>query len=295
MQLTDGLPARVLMLGGKGLLGTAMVPALEQAGVEVAAPGSAELDIRDLDALRARIAEVRPALLFNSAAQASVDQAEKDPDPAFEINAIGAHNAALAAAGANIPLLHVSTDYVFDGKDRRTPYREHEPTGVPPNQYGRSKLQGELLVRSSWPRHFIVRVAALFGPGRRDFVDWVLEEATPDRPLTIVADRVVTPTWTEELARQLIALMATPYYGTYHATSPGPTSWYDLARTALELSGADPAGVVPVPSARLPTPPHRAPFTALENHLLRLRGLERMRPWKDALRLYLARSKASRD
>jgi dTDP-4-dehydrorhamnose reductase len=288
MRLNDKLPGRVLMLGGGGLLGTAMIPALEGAGVEVLAPPSGELDVRDLGALRARVAGTRPDLIFNTAAEASVDRAEKDPDHAFQVNGLGAHNAALAAAEAEVPLVHISTDYVFSGVGRRAPYQEHDPTGVPPNHYGRSKLQGELLVRATWPRHFIVRVAALFGPGRRDFVDWVLADASPDKPLTIVADRFVTPTWTEDLARQLLALIETPYFGTYHATGHGPASWFELARSALELSGRDPAGVVAVPDTELPTPPRRAAYTCLDNHLLRMRGLDRMLPWRDALRRHLS-------
>jgi dTDP-4-dehydrorhamnose reductase len=291
MRLNDGKPKRVLLLGGSGLLGTAIIPALQGAGIEVLAPTSGELDIRDLEALRSRVADARPDLLFNTAAEASVDRAEKDPDRAYRINALGAHNAALAAAEADIPLTHISTDYVFSGVSRRTPYQEHVPTGVPPNHYGRSKLQGELLVRATWPRHFIVRVAALFGPGRRDFVDWVLESASPEKPLTIVCDRFVTPTWTEDLARQLLVLIGTPFFGTYHATGHGPASWFELARSALELRGEDPAGVVAVPDTDLPTPPHRAPYTCLENHLLRLRGLDRMLPWREALQRYLGGAK----
>jgi len=276
-------PGRALMLGAGGLLGGVLAPALRGAGVLVDGPGSDELDIRDLDPLRRRVSDGKPDLLLNLAAESSVDQAEQDPQRAFEVNAIGAHNAALAAAEAGIPLVHVSTDYVFDGA-RRSPYQEFHPTGVPPNHYGRSKMQAELLVRHCWPRHFIVRVAALFGEGgRRDFVDWVLAEADPARPLTIVADRFVSPTWIVDLAGQLLALIQTSLFGTYHATGHGVTSWFELARSTLELSGKDPAGVVAVTDQELGSPVRRAPYTALDNHLLRLRGLDTMLHWRDAL------------
>ncbi len=285
-------PRRVLLLGGSGLLGSALAPALRAAGVEVVAPRHAELDLRDLDALRARARDARPELIINSAAQAHVDEAERDPDTAFAINAAGAQNAALAALEADVPLLHVSTDYVFDGS-RREPYCEHHPTGTPPNLYGQSKLAGELLVRALCPRHYIVRVAALFGPGRAGFVDWVLEKADPTAPLRIVADRFASPTWTVDLAAQLLVLLRTPCYGTYHAAGGGPTSWYELARTALLLAGRDPAGIVAIADYQLAAPARRAPFTALANHLLRIRGLDRMMTWRDGLARFIESRRAA--
>lgn len=282
---------RVLLLGARGHLGCALADAFGEAGITVLAPASDEVDIRELDQIRACVADCEPDLLFNTAAQAKVDLAEQDPDHAFQVNALGAQNAALAAAEADIPVVHISSDYVFDGR-RNQPYCEYHSTGLPPNLYGQSKLQGEVLVRHTWARHFIVRVAALFGKSNRtDFVDWVLQNASPDKPLTIVNDRYVTPTWTRDAARQLLLLIQTPYYGTYHATGHGPTTWFKLARTALELAGKDPAGVVPIPDEQLVSPARRAPFTGLANHLLRLRGLDTMLPWREALAEHLRASK----
>lgn len=284
---TDRLQ-RVLMLGAGGLMGTALRPELERAGIAVDGPPSQELDIRDLDGLHRRVADGRPQMLLNLAALSSVDRAEREPDLAYAINSVGAHNAALAAQEAGIPLLHVSTDYVFDGM-RCTPYREFHGTGEPPNHYGRSKLHAELLVRDTCRRHFIVRVAALFGEGRPDFVDMVLQRATDvDHPLTVVADRFVSPTWTVDLARQVLGLMHTPYFGTYHATGHGVASWFELARSALELSGHDPRAVVAIPDLDLASHVVRAPYTVLDNHLLRLRGLDTMLTWREGLTRHLS-------
>ena len=289
MQLQRPSLRRVLLLGGGGLLGGALAPNLREAGIDVTAPRSKELDIRDFDELRRWVHDGQPDLLFNAAAQSSVDRAESDPDQAYQVNAVGAHNVALAALEADLPLVHISTDYVFDG-NRRTPYRELHATGEPVNEYGRSKLQGELLVRHTTPRHFIVRVAALFGAGgRSDFVDWVLESADPQRPLTIVADRFVTPTWTMDLAWQLLVLIRTPYFGTYHASGHGAASWFELARAAIVLSGKNAAAVVPVTDDQLERKAPRPFFTALDNHLLRLRGLDTMLPWREALARRLSR------
>ena len=261
---------------------------LEEEGIETTAPSSVKCDIRELDHVRRWLERSEADLVVNCAAVSSVDEAERNPDHAFLVNAVGAQNVALAAAEAEVPLVHVSTDYVFDGS-RRTPYQEQHPTGLPPNHYGRSKLLGERLVREAWRAHYIVRVAALFGPGRRSFVTWVLEEADPRRPLPIVDDRFTSPTCTEEASRQILALARTSYFGTYHATCHGVTSWYLMARTALELAGKDPAGVVPVADVDLPAVARRATFTALDNHLLRLRGLDLMSPWEEALGRFVKR------
>lgn len=278
---------RVLLLGGTGLLGQALAAELARAGAAVDAPDSGACDLRDLDALRRRVRAGRPDLVINCAALSHLGTCEADPGRAFSVNAAGAHNAALAAAEGDAALLHVSTDFVFDGTLGR-PLRETDPTGLPPNVYGLSKLDAEQLVRPTLARHYIVRVAALFGPGRGSFVDWVLERATPDAPLTIVCDRIATPTYTPHLARQLVALARTPYCGTYHAAGHGPTTWYHLARTALELAGQDPAGVAPVTAHALAEPVQRAMYTALSNHRLGIRGLDLMRPWQDGLREHVA-------
>ena len=280
-------PGRVLLLGAHGLLGTALGPELRRAGLEVALPPHTALDLRDLTELRATVREMRPDLILNCAAQSRVDQAERDPDTAFAVNTVGAHNAALAALEGGLALLHVSTDYVFDGT-RGEPYREYHPTGVPPNVYGQSKLHGEQLVRDTLPRHYIVRVAALFGAGRPDFVDWILAQANPASPLRIVADRFVSPTWTKPLAQRVVALVATHAYGTYHIAGSGRASWYELARAALEISGRDPDGVIPVADSELQSVARRASSTALDNHLLRSRGLGELPPWRESLAAYLS-------
>jgi dTDP-4-dehydrorhamnose reductase len=228
-------------------------------------------------------------LLINAAAESNVDRAHADPARAFAINAAGAHNVALAARHANIPLIHFSSDYVVDGRQRQ-PYREFDFTGMPPNHYGQSKLQGECFVRETWPWHFIVRIAAVFGPdGRPDFVDWVLESAAANKPLSIVADRTVSPTYTIDLVEQLAQLARTPYFGTYHMTGEGSATWFEFARAALVLAGKDPAGVIPVTDAALESDIVRPPYSVLDNHNLRLRGLNRMRPWDAALADHLRR------
>jgi len=279
-----------LVFGASGLLGYALGPALRMRGVRVTAPRSAEVDITDFGAVAATIDEDRPHLVINLAAESGVDRCEVDPDRAFRVNALGPHNLALACAAADIPLLHVSTDYVFDGRQTR-PYRESDPTGTPPNTYGQAKLLGEVLVRRHARRHYIVRVAALYGAGRQDVVDWLIEGADPKAPLPLIVDCALSPTWTVEVAEQIVAILETPYYGTYHATGDGTCSWYDVARVVLENQGGDPDGIRGVKGADLGRPARRPTYSVLENHHLRLRGIDRMGPWRPALERYLATRK----
>jgi dTDP-4-dehydrorhamnose reductase len=279
-----------LLLGASGLLGSAVASHWKSAGLELHAPSSQLVDIRQFDQVDGAIEGANADLVINCAAESSLEEAARDPDRAYGINVLGPHNIALACARRNIPLAHFSTDYVFDGH-RRQPYREMDATGSPPNLYGKGKQDAELLIRQSTPRHYILRVAALFGPGHRaDFVDWILSKADPTQPLTIVADRRVSPSYTVDIAKQLFRLVSTPFYGTYHASSHGEASWFDLAQEALRLRDKNIAGVRPVADSALKSPVVRPRYTVLDNYNLRLRGLDEMRPWKEALAEYLGAS-----
>ena len=280
---------RVLLLGGYGLLGTALFDELSHHGADVARPCKEACDVRDLAALRRALADHEADLVINSAAFLKVADAEKNPKMNTEVNALGAHNVALAAADADVPLVHISTDFVFDGKTHR-PYTEVDPTGdLPPNRYGRAKLWAEQLVRHCWRKHFIVRVAAIYGPAAPTFVDWAIQNADPQKPLTVVRDRFCSPTSSVELAHQIRVLAETPYFGTYHAAGRGLCTFFELACAAVELSGNDPAGIVPVTDDQLNESVRRAPYTALDNAALRHRGLEVLSPWRQALAAFVRR------
>lgn len=280
-------PPRILVFGGHGLLGSSLIPELQKMQIQIISPLHREIDITEWEALCKYVNDAQPDILINLAALSNVDQCEQKIELAFTVNCVGAHNIALCAAERDIPLLHVSTDYVFDGKLGR-PYCEHDFTGVPPNQYGRSKLEAEQLIRETCRKYFIVRVAALYGHGSRPgFIDWVLQSANSSAPLRIVSDRFVSPTWTFELSQQICLLMQTPFYGTYHAAGQGSASWYEFAKHALMLSGKDPEGIVPILDKDLKSGAIRAPFTALENHMLKLRGLNKMSHWSDALASFI--------
>lgn len=294
----------VLVTGAGGQLGTAMCAVL--AGrYEVVAAAHGACDIADLQAVL-RLAEERvPGAIVNCAAYTDVDGCEDDPDRAFRVNALGARNVAIAARAVGAKLVHVSTDYVFDG-EKKAPYVEWD-AAAPLSVYGRSKLLGEAYVREQHPRHFIVRTAWLYGAGGRNFVTTMLRLVEERDHLRIVADTSGTPTCTEDLARSIAALLDTDCYGTYHCTSQGTCSWYtfavrifacagyriedssDRGTTLLDEGRGRKVFVEPVPSTAYAQRAVRPANAVLDNYLLRVQGLDRMPNWEAALRAHLPR------
>lgn len=273
---------KLLLTGAGGMLARDVMATLADRHQIHPFPEEA-LDITDFAAVRRAVDGLRPDLIVNCAAFTDVDRCETEPGPAFAVNALGPRHLAVAAHGAGAALLHVSTDYVFDGT-ATAPYGEFDPVG-PVTAYGRSKLAGELEVRAHCPRHYIVRSAWLYGAHGRNFVHTMLQLAAQRERLTVVDDQVGNPTWTVELARAIGALMETGAFGTYHASAEGEASWYAFAREILRLKGVA-TPVDPVPSTAFPRPARRPAFSALDKGCLRALGLT-MRPWREALADYL--------
>lgn len=293
---------KLLVTGAAGMLGHALVPKLEGAGHEVVAarhpqdtapmppapPGReravAALDVTDGPALRAAARSAKPDWIVHLAAWTDVDGCEGDADRAYLVNALGARNAALAAAAAGAAVLAVSTDYVFGGA-AATPRREYDPP-APLGVYGRSKLAGEQAVRETHPRHVIVRTSWLYGRGGKNFVDTILARARSGEPLRVVDDQRGSPTWTADLADGLVALLERAEYGTYHVTGSGDCSWHEFASAACEAAGV-PAKVEAINTAELGRPAPRPAYSVLHNGLFEHVTGRRMPHWRDALRRYL--------
>ncbi|MCB9554619.1 MAG: dTDP-4-dehydrorhamnose reductase [Deltaproteobacteria bacterium] len=274
-------------MGASGLLGATLARTFAAQGAELFTPSHQQADVVDLAALDRFVEQAQPDVLINCAAEAHVDIAETDTDRVFRVNALGPQNAAVVAAKHRCELVQISSDYVFDGETDR-PYREYDPTGTPASQYGRSKLLAEQLVREACQRHYILRVAALFGHGRQTFVDWVLAKASPQQPLRIVCDRQISPTWTNDIAEQTVAMLELGVHGTYHCSGDGVTTWYEFASAALALAGKNAAGVVAVPDAELQLGGAPRPrYSALDNYLFKLREIDRVKHWRDGLAHYL--------
>lgn len=274
--------SKLLITGANGQLGQALVQAGPRQGWEVAATDLPDLDITDPQAVWIELFRQRPEVVVNAAAATRVDDLESDPDEALRVNALGPRNLAVACRRLGIKLIHLSTDYVFDGA-KPGPYVEWDKT-APLSVYGRSKLLGEEWVRQQCPDHFIVRTAWLYGVPGPNFVNAILargRDLGPDGELKVVADQRGTPTSALALAPQLLALAATEAFGTYHATCQGETTWYEFAGLILKAAGIM-VRVTPCTTAEFPRPAPRPANSVLENRLLRVAGLDRMPTWQAA-------------
>lgn len=245
------------------------------------------LDITNVDQVLALVQQTKPDVIINCAAHTAVDLCEQQWDSAYKINAIGPRNLSIAASDIDAKLIHVSTDYVFDGNGTR-PYTEFDAPG-PNSAYGKTKLEGEHFVEAFAQKYFILRTAWLYGDGK-NFVKTMLRLSESHDKVTVVDDQVGNPTSATELARMIHFLEPTENYGLFHATCEGSCSWADLAEETFRLAGKD--TVVERVSTeeycrRNPNQAPRPAYSILENYMLRLTSDFRMADWKDALKEYM--------
>jgi dTDP-4-dehydrorhamnose reductase len=270
---------RIFITGATGQLGLALQRVL--ADHELTAPPEAEADITQA-AIVERIAASRPDVVIHAAAYTDVDGAEADPDRAYAVNADGSRRVAQAAAKSGARMIAISTDYVYDGA-KTTPYREDDPV-APLGVYGASKLAGERETLAAKPDAVILRTAWLYGEGK-NFVRTILRVAAERDELRIVSDQVGSPTWAEDLARAVRAVLDVRATGIYHAVNSGSCSWHEFAVTILRSAGLE-RRVIPISTAELARPAKRPARSVLDCAKLAALGI-RMRPWQDALAEYL--------
>ncbi|MBI4240681.1 MAG: dTDP-4-dehydrorhamnose reductase [Candidatus Rokubacteria bacterium] len=283
---------RALVIGANGQLGYDIVRALRgDGGWEVVPLTHAGIEITDPGTVASVLQAHRPDVVINTAAYHAVDRNDQAAE-FFRVNAVGVKILAEATRDAGGILVHFSTDYVFDGSLGRAYHEGDAPNPV--NTYGISKLAGELLIRATTPRHYILRVCGLYGvTGCRakagmNFVEIMLGKASRGEAIRVVTDQVVSPTYTVDVAEVLVRLLPTDRYGTYHAVNPGPCTWYEFARDIFELSGMVGAvQVLPATSAEVYSSVRRPANSALENRALRAAGLPDLRHRREALAAYL--------
>ncbi|MDO9395585.1 MAG: dTDP-4-dehydrorhamnose reductase [Herbiconiux sp.] len=272
---------RYLITGAAGMLGRDLQTAL--AGRDVVALSRSELDITDASAVAAALAGVD--VVFNCAAYTAVDAAETDEETAQLVNAVGPATLAEATAASGAKLFQISTDYVFQG-DATSPYPEDEPRD-PLNAYGRTKAGGEeAVLRLNPAGGYVVRTAWLYGEHGNNFVATMLRLGRdPEREfVTVVNDQVGQPTWTADLARQLVALADSDApAGVYHGTNSGQGSWFDFAQASFQEAGLDPDKVKPTDSSQFVRPAPRPAYSVLGHDAWSRAGLEPMRDWRAAL------------
>lgn len=279
---------RVYLTGRNGLVGRELAAALSRAGAVVEGGDLPEVDIRCADTVRHRLRRFRPHWVVNLAAWTEVDACESDPARAMAVNGRAPGVVALAAREVGARLLHVSTDYVFDGSGRR-PWREIDPTG-PLSEYGRSKLAGEAAVRSTMPpgTWTVVRGQSLYGAGRKSFPDAILRAAAARPTLPVVTDQFVAPTWARDFAGGLALLIERGLAGTFHLSSSGHCSWNEFARAVLDEAAVAGVEVTATTAAAMARPAQRPAWSVFDlGRFERLTG-RRPRHWREMLRDYLA-------
>lgn len=287
---------RYVIIGATGQLGSDLVRTFNRPG-ELTPLSTRDIDILDAAATRSTLEALRPTCVLNTAAYNLVDRAEEDRRSAFALNAEAVGSLADVCQSIGARLVHFSTDYVFDGA-KRTPYLETDPPR-PLSVYGESKLAGERLALERCERAVVFRVCGLFGlagslgKGKGNFVETMLRFGREGRPLRVVSDQVLCPSYTLDLARKVWAVLPKAAHPLYHLTNAGQTSWYDFARRSLELAGVT-ADLTPVTAAEYGAKARRPAYSVLAHANLAALGEDDLRPWDQALVAYVAERSSSR-
>jgi dTDP-4-dehydrorhamnose reductase len=279
---------KVLLIGANGQLGTDLERVFRVAGDEVIPTTHAQLDICSEDRVSEIMGGAKPDVVLNTAAFHKVEECEKNPALAFQVNASAAMNLARACQRSGSVLVHFSTDYVFDGH-KNSPYEETD-LPAPLNVYGASKVAGEHLIASNANRYFIIRTSGLYGVAGSsgkggNFVENMLKKAVAGEAIRVVDDQVLTPTYTADLAEVTRQLILTEDFGLYHLSSEGRCSWHEFTRGILEYAGVD-GHLTAVKTSDFPSPVRRPAYSVLAKTKIHALGLA-LPPWQDALSRYL--------
>ncbi len=277
---------RVLLFGGSGILGTEVLRVLQNEKINYVAPRSSDLDIRNMNLVSDFVQDFKPTWIINCAAWTNVDGAEESFEEACELNEVAVENIAIAAKSIDCKVVHISTDYVFDGESE-TPYKEDSLVN-PINRYGESKLRGEKALMAVLAGTFVVRTSWLYGVTGKNFVRTIVGKALRNEPARVVDDQVGSPTSAKDLTAGIVSIMRIqPAPGIYNFSNEGSCSWFELARTVYKNVGADPELVEAIDSNSLNLKAKRPKFSLLNKDKWKAAHLSEVPEWRSSLELVL--------
>lgn len=283
---------KIAVIGADGQLGTDICEVLEKNNFEVVPLTIEHIEVSDIDSVAKVLKEAKPGLVINTSAFHDLEKCEDEPETAFAVNALGPRNAAMVCNDIDATLMHISTDYVFDGK-KRAPYIETD-NPMPLNVYANTKLSGEHYVEAIAKKYYIPRVSGIYGKapciGKKgmNFVKLMIKLSRERDEVRVVDNEVLTPTSTAEISNQIVKLVnSNAPYGLYHATAEGSCSWYEFAKEIFEITKPNIKFNKAAPG-EFAVKVNRPEYSVLENKALKEQGINVMRDWKEGLRDYLA-------
>jgi len=274
---------KVIILGGKGQLGKEFENFLKDKA-EIYSFSHLELDVLNQELLIKKIQEIKPEVVINCSAYTKVDKAEEEKEECIKVNAIGAKNVSYASYKVGAKVIYFSTDYIFDG-EKESPYTELDSPN-PISTYGRSKLLGEKYTSKHNPNYLILRISWLYGINGRNFIKTIIKKAKEEKELKIVSDQKGSPTYTLDVVKQTWELIKKDKIGIYHSANQGETSWYEFAKKIIEKLKIN-VKISPIKTGEYPALAKRPKYSVLDNHLLKLEGINIMRDWETALNEFL--------
>lgn len=282
---------KIAVIGADGQLGTDICKAIDKTNHELIRLTIEHIDVADMGSVTRVLGELGPRLVINTAAFHHVEKCEEETVRAYEVNALGPRNLAKVCNGIDAALMHISTDYVFDG-NKKSPYIETDAP-MPLNVYANTKLAGEYFVRATAKKYYILRVSGIYGKspcigkGGVNFVDLMLKLSREREEVRVVDDEVLTPTSTVEIANQVVKMVESDaQYGLYHATAEGQCSWYEFAGEIFNITKPNIKFNKALPG-EFAVKVNRPSYSVLENKFLKDQGINVMRHWKEGLREYL--------
>jgi len=282
---------KIALIGVDGQLGTDINNYFKGKEIEIAGMvGLKDINVSDYKMSESILKRINPDIVINTAAFHDVDLCEDEARSAFEVNVMGVRNLAMICREMDTPLMHFSTDYIFDGK-KKEPYIEEDCAG-PLSLYGISKLAGEQVMQYILDKYYIIRLSGLYGhagcagKGNINFVELIIKMAEKEKEIKVVNDQVLTPTSTVDVSEKLFELIQTGKYGIYHMTNTGSCSWYEFACEIFRLMKLS-AKILPTTTEEFGAKARRPQYSVLDNLNLRKIGLADLRNWKEALRDYI--------